>query len=210
MGIRAGKPKGRTKPLHRFGIRFRATRALTMALHERDEHTRHHCDRVALLAEAMGRALRLGESDMGVLRFAGRFHDLGKIGIPDAILFKESRFTEGEWEIMKTHSEKGERIIRATGLAGAEPVAQAIRHHHENHDGSGYPDGLSGDAIPLLSQIISIADAYDAMRSARPNRQAMGRNKVMTILESESGWKFAPAIFEQFRAIIGRLSPSCT
>tara|TARA_Y100001933_G_scaffold211424_1_gene216205 strand:+ start:942 stop:1574 length:633 start_codon:yes stop_codon:yes gene_type:complete len=191
----------------RYGHRFRSTKALTIALHERDEHTRHHCDRVVMLAEALGRALGISKFDMDELRLCARFHDVGKIGIPDAILLKESRFDDQEWEFMKTHSEKGERIIKATTLPGADKIAKVIRHHHENYDGSGYPDGLRAEAIPFLSQIVALVDAYDAMRSVRPYRQARSKDEVMSILDSESGWKFAPAIFEKFPAIVEKLSP---
>ena len=204
-----GKSNTQAKQAIRYGTRFRSTKGLTMALHERDQHTRHHCDRVALLAEWMGRALELNRMDMAVLRFGGRFHDVGKIGIPDALLFKKSRFTESQWEVMKTHSERGERIFRATGLAGADRIAKVIRHHHENYDGSGYPDGLRGDAIPLVSQIISIVDAYDAMRSVRLYRKRMSPKKVMSTLESESAWKFSPKVFERFQAIFNRMPASC-
>ncbi len=190
-------------------MHFRPTKSLTLALYQRDAHTGHHCDRVALLAEWMGRALKLSRPDMMILRLGGRFHDVGKIGIPDSVLLKESRFTDRDREIIKTHSEKGEGIIRATGLAGADRVAKAIRHHHENHDGSGYPDGLRGDAIPFVSQIISIVDAYDAMRSVRPYRRAMSPDEVMSILESESTWKFSPRVFERFRSIVNRMPASC-
>lgn len=187
---------------------FGESRALTMALGERDKYTRDHCDRVALLAERMGQALELNKTDMALLRFGGRFHDIGKIGIPDAVLLKKSRLTEAEWKVMKTHVEIGERIFRATGLAGADRIAKVIRHHHENYDGSGYPDGLRGDAIPLVSQIISIVDAYDAMRNVRPYRKAMSPTNVMLILETESTWKFSPEVFERFQAIFSRMPAS--
>lgn len=209
MSTEPDKANRQTRRSLGFARQFRSTRSLTTALHERDEHTGDHCDRVALLAEWMGRALGLNRVDMSILRLGGRFHDVGKIGIPDEVLLKKSRFTDREWEIMKTHAEKGDRIIQATGLPGAARLARAIRHHHENYDGSGYPDGLRGDAIPLVSQIISIVDAYDAMRTVRPYRQPMSQEKVLSILESESTWKFAPRVFERFRAIVGRIPASC-
>lgn len=177
---------------------YRSTRSLTIALDKRDAYTRQHCDRVVKLATLLGAALALDQDELAILEISGTFHDLGKIGIPDTILHKPGRLDSGEWETMKTHSELGEHIVQATGLPAAKRVAKAIRHHHENFAGDGYPDRLEGDRIPLLSRIIFMADAYDAMRNPRAYRPAMSHEQVMSILDSENGWKFDPAIHAEF------------
>lgn len=177
---------------------YRSTRSLTIALDKRDAFTRQHCDRVVQLAVRLGGALALDRDERAILAVCATFHDLGKIGIPDSILHKPGPLDAGEWETMKTHSELGEHIIEATGLPAADRVARIIRHHHENFSGDGYPDRLEGDHIPLLSRIIFIADAYDAMRNPRSYRPAMSHEQVMSILDSEKSWKFDPAIHTEF------------
>lgn len=181
---------------------YRSTRALTAALHERDEHTRHHCDRVVDLAVRLSKAIGLDGPALDVIEICARFHDIGKIGIADSILLKPASFNDEEWRIMKTHSEIGERIILATELPGADIAARVVRHHHENYGGNGYPDGLKGEDIPVEARVIFIVDAYDAMRSPRPNRPTMDHDTVLSIMESENGWKFDPAIFKHFPATV--------
>lgn len=180
---------------------YRCTRALTIALHARDEHTRQHCDRVVDLAARLAAAVGLGERSTNFVKICARFHDIGKLGIPDAVLLKPGRLTEDEWQIMKTHAEVGERIVRSTELPESERAALVIRHHHENYAGDGYPDGIKGQTIPVESRVILIVDAYDAMRSTRPNRPARSHDEVMAIMESENGWKFDPELFMHFPAI---------
>lgn len=180
---------------------YEPARALTAALHARDEHTRHHCDRVVELATQLACAAGLGEPSTALVAICARFHDIGKVGIPDAVLLKPGRLNEEEWQVMKTHSAIGERILRASELPESDRVARVIRHHHENFAGDGYPDGLDGEAIPAESRVILIVDAYDAMRSTRPNRPARTHDAVMDIMESENGWKFDPDLFGHFPAI---------
>lgn len=186
-----------------FQGNYRSTRSLTVALHKRDTYTGEHCDRVVGLAGKLGTVMGLDDSELEILEICAVFHDIGKIGIRDSILLKTERFTDREWEEMKTHAELGEHIIHATQLPSADRISRVIRHHHENFAGDGYPDGLSGDAIPLLSRIIFIVDAYDAMRTRRPHRQSMSHEQVMSILDSEKGWKFDPAIHAEFTKLVG-------
>ncbi len=143
------------------------TKALSVALGYRDLLTRLHSERVRGLSAAIGKSCGLSRKEFNTLNIAASFHDIGKIGIPDHILLKPSKLDEDEWQIMKQHSEIGEKIILSIDLEGAPQAARLIRHHHEHYDGRGYPDKLSGEDIPICSRIISIADSYDAMAVTR-------------------------------------------
>lgn len=176
--------------------------SLSVALQVRDSYTRSHCDRSARLAVELGGACEVSDAELSHLRVCARFHDVGKIGVPDAVLLKPGRLTSDEWELMKKHSALGERIFKATDVTDHDVVAAAIRHHHESFDGSGYPDGLAGEAIPLLSRIMLIVDAYDAMTSARPYHPVRTHAQVMEIMASESGTKLDPEIFRRFSLLI--------
>ena len=138
-------------------------RSLAVALGERDSGTLMHSDRVVRLSAEMGNHLKLSAQDLDVLAMGAQFHDVGKIGIPDNVLGKPAAFEASEWAVMKQHPLIGERIVLAIGAERSPEIARVVRHHHENFDGSGYPDGLAGTDIPLLSRIISLADNYDAM-----------------------------------------------
>ncbi|MFI4939181.1 MAG: HD-GYP domain-containing protein [Burkholderiales bacterium] len=178
------------------------TKALSVALHERDPHTRLHCDRVDMLACEIGLALELPESEIAVLRVSSAMHDVGKIGIPDMVLLKPASFDADEWEVMKTHCARGQRIVSATMLPDADKIGVIIRHHHEYFNGEGYPDGLAGEDIPLLSRILSIADSYDAMATPRVYHRARTHNEIMEVLHSEENIKTDPLIFRKFCEII--------
>jgi putative two-component system response regulator len=144
--------------------------SLALTIEARDPYTEGHCDRLSQYAVAMGLHLNLGPDDIDALQRGGYFHDIGKIGIPDALLLKPERLSPAEFELIKQHTIIGERLCG--GLRSLRQVRQIVRHHHERLNGSGYPDGLSGDAIPLVAQIVGIADAYDAMTTDRPYRRA--------------------------------------
>jgi putative two-component system response regulator len=143
--------------------------SLAMTIEARDEKTDGHCQRLAGFANSLGIRMGLGESDLGALRRGGFLHDIGKIGIPDAVLLKAGPLTGDEYALMQTHTLIGDRLCGE--LRSLRAVRPIIRSHHERLDGSGYPDGLRGNAIPLLAQIMGIVDVYDAMTSARPYRQ---------------------------------------
>ena len=143
--------------------------SLALTVEARDAYTDGHCQRLAGYAAALGEALSLSPDDLAALRRGAYLHDVGKIGIPDAVLQKPSRLTDVEFDLMKRHTIIGERLCGT--LRSLAPVRPIVRHHHELLDGSGYPDGLRGDAIPLLAQIVAIADAYDAMTTTRPYRK---------------------------------------
>lgn len=172
--------------------------AMSVALEERDAPTLRHCQRVASLAVGLGRQCGLSERELRLLQLAAAFHDVGKIGIPDNVLKKPGRFTEDDWAIMKTHSEKGQRILHAAGLKDGEMLGLAIRHHHERYDGTGYPDGLAGERIPLLARIIAIADTYDAMAAPRIYGQWRTHSEIVEILRSEQGRQHDPVLSEMF------------
>jgi HD-GYP domain-containing protein (c-di-GMP phosphodiesterase class II) len=122
--------------------------------------------------------------------------------IPDNILLKATSFDQDEWEIMKTHSARGQRIVVATLLTNAAEIGTIIRHHHEYFNGAGYPDGLAGESIPLLSRILSIADSYDAMATLRVYRRDRNHYEIMEVLRSEENIKFDPFVFRKFTGII--------
>jgi putative nucleotidyltransferase with HDIG domain len=180
-------------------------RTLITTLDERDGHTREHSDRVATLAGDLGRACRLSQRELRLLRLAGAMHDIGKIGIPDQILRKPGRFSADEWQVMQSHAVRGERILRSIGIDGMDEVATVVRHHHERYDGSGYPDGFAGEDIPALARILSIADSYDAMAMPRPYHPARTHEEVMATLATEESGKHDPAILALFRSrVAGR------
>lgn len=178
------------------------THSLTVALGERDAHTRLHSERVVRLAVELGQAVALGGREVELLALGAQFHDIGKIGIPDKVLGKPAAFEALEWECMKQHPVIGERIILAIGATDAADVARIVRHHHENFNGSGYPDGLRRGEIPLLSRIVAITDNYDAMATARPYHKARGHRAVMDILASEAGTKHDPDLLHAFCHLI--------
>jgi cyclic di-GMP phosphodiesterase len=148
---------------------------LGLIVEGRDPYTEGHCERLALNASDLGQHLQLDEDSIVALRRGGYLHDLGKIAVPDEILKKGSDLTPEEWQIMKQHPVTGENICKP--LKSLRLVLPIIRHHHEHMDGSGYPDGLSGNEIPLLPRILQVVDVYDALRTERPYKAAIGHEQ---------------------------------
>ena len=169
--------------------------ALALAVDAKDSYTRSHCQTVSQLCVLIATELALSPALIGRMRLAGLLHDVGKIGIPDAILTKPAPLTDAEYEQMKRHSILGAEIAAAAGLS---TEARWIRHHHEHYDGNGYPDRLVGKDIPLQSRIILTADAFEAMTSDRPYRNAPGREFAIAELKRHAGTQFDPAIVEAF------------
>jgi putative two-component system response regulator len=163
--------------------------SLAKSVEDRDPDLGQHCQRLALMASAMGLALGLPPADIRSLQHGGYLHDIGKIGIPDRILFKAGPLTPDEWEIMRSHSVRGERICAC--MKSLAPVLPLIRHHHEKYDGTGYPDGLKGHEIPLLARILQVVDIYDALTTERPYKRAYTPEEAMTIMREETnkGWR---------------------
>jgi HD-GYP domain-containing protein (c-di-GMP phosphodiesterase class II) len=185
-----------------FHALYTYTKALSVALGYRDLLTRLHSERVQGLSAEIGKHCDLTKKQLNALRIAASFHDIGKIGIPDHILLKPAKFDDAEWEVMRSHSEIGEKIMAATELEGSQLAARVIRHHHEHFDGQGYPDKLAGENILLCSRIISIADSYDAMAVTRSYHHARTHPEIMAILHQETGKKHDPELMRIFCDII--------
>jgi len=162
--------------------------SLALGVEARDPYTVGHCDRLSRSAAELGRRLGLAEPDVTALRRAGILHDIGKIGVPDAILKKPAGLAPDEWEVMRQHPAMGEQICLP--LRSLRRVLPIIRHHHEHWNGGGYPDGLAGDAIPLLARVLQVADAYDALTTDRPYKPALAHAEARSILrhEADHGW----------------------
>jgi putative two-component system response regulator len=171
---------------------------LGLAVEARDPYTEGHCERLAQNAVNMGRFLGLDDESLLALQRGGYLHDLGKIAVPDEILKKGSDLTPAEWVIMKQHPVTGETICRP--LKSLRLVLPIIRHHHEHSDGSGYPDGLRDGEIPLLPRILQVVDIYDALRTARPYKPALGHEQAveMMLTEARSGLWDADLVSEFF------------
>jgi HD-GYP domain-containing protein (c-di-GMP phosphodiesterase class II) len=159
-----------------------------------DPATSEHGRDVAGLVPQVGRRLGLDGAALEELELAARFHDVGKVAVPNEILRKPGPLTEGEWRLMKCHVDWGAELLRH--VPGCETIAEVVRHHHERYDGAGYPDGLEGEAIPLASRIISACDAWGAMVSDRPYRAALGPEEAVRELEKGAGAQFDPAAVE--------------
>jgi HD-GYP domain-containing protein (c-di-GMP phosphodiesterase class II) len=181
---------------------YNYTKALAVALGHRDLLTRLHSDRVHGLAGEIAAALGMDMKDLAILKIAALFHDIGKIGIPDAILLKPSKHDADEWEKMKEHSAIGENIMSSLEIEDSPHASKVIRHHHEYYNGMGYPDKLSGEDIPICSRIISIADSYDAMAVTRSYHKARMHPEIMSIMESDTGEKHDPNLMQIFCKII--------
>ena len=175
--------------------------ALARSVEHRDPSTGVHCERLASLSLALGRALGLSNSDQRALYRGGFLHDIGKVGIPDAVLFKHGPLNRHEWEIMRQHTIRGEEICRP--MKSLAPVLPIIRSHHERWDGTGYPDALRGEQIPLLARILQVADIYDALTTARPYKPAYSHDHAIEVLleEARRGWR-DPELVSLFGQVI--------
>ena len=174
-------------------LRERSTAAmesLSATVDARDAYTAGHSRRVQELALAIGRELGLSKAELDLLGHAALFHDIGKLAIPDAILLKPATLTTDEWDLMQRHAEEGARIIDRLGFL--QDAVPAIRHHHERFDGTGYPDGLKGEDIPLGARIIHVADALDSMLTTRIYRAARPAREAMDELKRSAGSQFCP------------------
>ncbi len=171
--------------------------SIARTIENRDPNTGDHCERLVQMGKAFGEFLNLSRTEIRDLTWGGYLHDIGKVGIPDAILLKMGSFTPPEWEVMKTHVLMGEEICKPLRtLRGVLPI---IRHHHERWDGSGYPDQLKGNEIPYLAQVFQIIDIYDALTSERPYKPAYSPTEALNIIrdETEKGWR-NPELVEKF------------
>ena len=156
---------------------------LARTVEAKDEDTEGHCERLSLLSVELGRILGLGRRDLRALDRGGVLHDIGKVGVPDVVLFKPGPLNPREWEVMKTHPRLGDQMVAP--LRSLQDVRKIIRHHHERWNGSGYPDGLAGEAIPLTARVLRVVDAYDALRLERPYKPRFDHAKTVGILRDE-------------------------
>ena len=176
--------------------------ALARAVDAKDSYTRSHCQTVSQLAALIATELGFTGDRLARMRLSGLLHDVGKIGVPDSILNKPAALTDDEYLTMQAHATLGYEIVQAAGLP---QEAQWVRHHHERVDGHGYPDGLAGDAIPLESRIILVADAYEAMTSDRPYRNAPGQAFAVQELQRGAGTQFDTHVVEALCRVLDRL-----
>jgi hypothetical protein len=186
---------------------FSLVRCLTASLDARDPYTWGHSERVARIAVRLGEQIGLNDTIRSELYLGGLLHDIGKIGVPDEVLRKPGRLTDAEYDLVKQHTLVGDAILaHVKQLAHLRPL---VRNHHEQYDGRGYPDGLSGDAIPLLARIVAVADACDAMMSDRPYRKALAPAAIEAILASGAGKQWDPVIIAAFLACKQEIFPIC-
>jgi putative two-component system response regulator len=174
--------------------------SLARAVEAKDRSLEAHTERVGMNARRVGEALGLGEETLDDLLWGGVIHDIGKIGIPDSILLKPGPLTVEEFEIMKQHVFTGEEIARP--LHSAHDLLPIIRHHHERIDGTGYPDGLAGEAIPINARIVAICDAFDAMISDRPYRRGLTHANALATLVAGAGTQWDAQMVTLFQTIV--------
>jgi putative two-component system response regulator len=212
-GIASGADEFLVKPLHPAVVRARVRSmlrnkalvdsleeaetilfALAQTVEHRDRYTGLHCQRLASYSVALGKALGLTRPELLALFRGGYLHDIGKISIPDLVLFKNGRLNEEEWALIRMHTLRGEEICRP--MKSLSPVLPIVRSHHERWDGTGYPDGLRGEHVPLLARILQTVDIYDALVTERPYKKAYTHDQAVNILEEEvrRGWRDAELV----------------
>ena len=175
--------------------------SMARSIEGKDPYTEGHCERLAAWSSEFGRRLGLSDGHVTALNRGGIVHDVGKIAVPDAILFKDGTLTSEEWAIMRQHPLTGERICEP--LRSLRLVLPIIRHHHEKFDGSGYPDGLAGEDIPVTARVLQVVDVYDALTTKRPYKPALSQEDALEKLhaEAEMGWR-DPELVAEFRRLI--------
>ena len=173
-----------------------------LGLRVKDREARAHTLRVARLCVHIGRQMSMSATELRLLARAGLMHDIGKIGIPEAVLGKDSALDEAEWNLMRAHPEMGLALLDRAGQSSREVLA--VLYHHERLDGSGYPYGLKAEAIPIEARIVAVADTYDALTSDRPYRKASGEVEARRVLREEAGLRLDPnAVSALFSALDG-------
>jgi putative two-component system response regulator len=222
QGIRAGADDFLTRPVDRVELLARVSSLLKLkyrtdeleraesvlfslarSIEGKDPYTHGHCERLSDYSVALGQHLALAEDKIIALRRAGIVHDIGKIAIPDSIILKPTSLTPDEWKLVREHPVIGERICAP--LKSFRAVLPVIRHHHEKLDGSGYPDGLKRDQIPISARVLQIVDVYDALTTVRPYKPAFSITDALETMKSEvlKGW-WDPEIFAEFEKFIRR------
>ena len=180
--------------------------ALARAMAARDASTHEHARRVQRYALALAEEIAIGEErTLAAIDAAALLHDIGKLGIPDRLLDKPGPLTPDEYDHVKLHAIIGADILSAVSFPG--PLAVIVRHHHENWDGTGYPDGLRGEAIPIGARVLAIADCYDALTSDRPYRSALSHGRALGMIHERRGTMYDPEIVTAFLRIVQRMHP---
>ena len=172
--------------------------SLSLAIEARDPYTRGHSARVTEFALAIARRLATEEPVVEAIQMGGPLHDIGKVGIPDDVLLKPGPLDHDEFDLIRTHPSAGAELI--DGISAFRSAVSCVLHHHERWDGTGYPDRLAGDEIPLEARILAVADAYDAMTSTRPYRSALAPNDAAREVARCAGSQFDPDVAEAFSA----------
>lgn len=173
---------------------YRMIQAMVRSLEAKDSYTRGHSDRVSELSYALAMNMGIAADEAELLKKAAQMHDIGKLGVHDDILNKKSGLSQGEWDIVRKHPEVGEEILKPVFLD--TKMLSVIRSHHERYDGTGYPDGLKADQISIFAQIVSVADAYDAMASSRSYHAALAKEEALEKIKSGSGTQFSPVVVQ--------------
>ncbi len=219
-GIKAGADDFLSKPFERIELLARVHSLLNLkaytdeleraesvvftlarSIEAKDPYTHGHCERLAECSARLGERIGLDEEHITALRRAGVVHDIGKVAVPDNILLKPAKLTEHEWQVMREHPITGEKIC--SPLKSFRLVLPIIRHHHEKLNGTGYPDGLKGDTIPMTARVLQLVDVFDALTTERPYKKAFSAAEALTTMEDEvkRGW-WDRDLFQQFQSEI--------
>ncbi len=195
LDILSGNVSGISTVLHEFA------ESLGAAVDAKDRHTRQHSEEVAEVAYALSLTLGLSAESASVVLVAAHLHDVGKIGVPDAVLLKKGPLTDREWALIRRHPVIGADIVRPVRVLRESGVLEIILHHHERFDGGGYPAGLSGKAVPFGARIIAVADSFSAMMQKRPYRDSMTMQGACREICRNAGTQFDPFVVEAFMSI---------
>ena len=183
-------------------VEIEAAQCLAQFAALKDNPNSGHIERVGLLSALIAQALGMSDEDVETIRYAAQLHDVGKVGIPDAILFNDNPLTLEQLDVVKTHTVIGATILSNTQMQLFR-VAEAIAlHHHENWNGTGYTPGLAGDAIPLVARIVRVSDAYDAMTMSRPYAEPWRREAAVEFIQNQSGLTFDPLVVNAFSSVV--------
>lgn len=202
-GLQRNQARAKRLSSERAEVLFKVVKALAAAIDAKSNYTSFHSARMAEMCIKIGKEMALTQEQLNMLELAAHIHDVGKIGTPNAVLMKPGRLSDDEWVDILKHPGLGANFL--AGIDELSEVASIIRHHHEYMDGSGYPDGLKGNAIPMLARIMAVADAYEAMTSDRPYRKALSRYEALDELRLHTDRQFDLVVVNAMACVISRL-----